>query len=139
MPVTLLRRLRREERGAAAIELAIVLPIMLMILFGAIAYGGWIALNHAIQQGANEAARAAIAGLTPTERATLARQTAETALLRSWRIAPADLQVSVDDDGSVLTASVRYDARASALLGVPMVPLPDKVIVRRAAIRLGSL
>lgn len=131
--------LASDARGTAAIEFALVLPIMLLILFGAVTYGGWIALNHAVQQGANEAARAAMAGLTPGERAALARRAAEVALQRSWRIAPSDLTVSVDDDGTVLTTSVSYDARGSALLSLPIVPLPDRVIVRRAAVRLGTL
>lgn len=60
-------------RGVAMVEFALVAPLMLLILFGIIAYGGYFWRAHALQQLANDAARGAIAGLTPTERASLAR------------------------------------------------------------------
>jgi Flp pilus assembly protein TadG len=56
----------------AAIEFALVAPMLLVLLFGIVVYGvyffTWIAVTHA----ASEGARAAVAGLSTQERVQLA-------------------------------------------------------------------
>jgi len=53
-------RLFKSEKGASAVEFAIILPILVMIVFGifefGIAYNNWIALTHAAREGARLAA-----------------------------------------------------------------------------------
>ncbi len=50
------RRRRSDCRGAAALEFALLLPALLMILFGTIEYGWYLTwqfvLNHAVAEGA---------------------------------------------------------------------------------------
>ena len=50
----------RNQKGASAVEFAIILPVLVMILFGmfqfGIAYNNWIALTHAAREGARLAA-----------------------------------------------------------------------------------
>lgn len=50
---------RARERGAAAVEFALVAPLVLMLLFGIISYGYMLSFRQAISQGAAEGARAA--------------------------------------------------------------------------------
>jgi len=49
-----------NQKGAAAVEFAIVLPILIMLVFGivefGIAYNNWISLTHAARHGARIAA-----------------------------------------------------------------------------------
>ncbi|MBM3710507.1 MAG: pilus assembly protein, partial [Actinobacteria bacterium] len=49
-----------EQTGASAVELAFILPILVMVIFGifqfGIAYNNWIALTHAAREGARLAA-----------------------------------------------------------------------------------
>jgi len=49
-----------SQRGATAVEFALVFPLLVMILFGifqfGIAYNNWIALTHAAREGARLAA-----------------------------------------------------------------------------------
>ena len=51
---------KNDERGAAAVELALVLPIVLLLLFGIVEFGrGYnakITLTHAAREGARAAA-----------------------------------------------------------------------------------
>lgn len=53
------RRLR-DDRGAAAVELALVLPILVVLLFGmvefSLAYNTLTSLNHAAREGVRELA-----------------------------------------------------------------------------------
>ena len=48
--------LARNPRGATAVEMAFIMPVLVMILFGifqfGIAYNNWIALTHAAREGA---------------------------------------------------------------------------------------
>lgn len=134
-----MRRILTNHRGTAVVELALALPILVLLLFGIVTYGSWIALNHAVQQGANEGARAAIAGLDADERIALARSAAERALDRGYAVKPDQLTVSVDDDGVMITVDVRYDAARNPLLSLPLIPLPSPQIERRAAARLAGL
>lgn len=132
-------RIARNCRGAAVIELALALPILVLLLFGIVTYGSWLALNHAVQQGANEAVRAAIAGLGPDERTRLARAAAERVLDRGYAVRPEQLSVAVADDGAIVTVALTYDAASNPLLSLPLIPLPSHTIERRAAARLAGI
>ena len=59
--------IRRRRSGNALLDLAFVLPILLMLTFGAVEYGYALYIKHALQGAAREGARAAIvAGATAT-------------------------------------------------------------------------
>ena len=53
----------RSERGAAAVEFALVVPLLLLLLFAIISYGYLLSFRQALSQGASEAARAAVVDL----------------------------------------------------------------------------
>ncbi len=67
-------RSARKSRGAAAVELAMVLPILCILLFGIISYGYMLAFRQAVSQSVAEAARAA--AVTPISTSNADRQTA---------------------------------------------------------------
>jgi len=53
-------KLTREEKGASAVEFALILPILVLLLFGiiqfGIAYNNYLAITHAAREGARLAA-----------------------------------------------------------------------------------
>ena len=55
---------RRGERGAAALEFALLMPLLLALVFGIIAYGYMFSFRQALSQAASEGARAAVGGPT---------------------------------------------------------------------------
>ena len=59
MRVRRARGARRPERGAAAVEFALVVPFLLLFLVGIISYGYMLSFRQALSQGAAEGARAA--------------------------------------------------------------------------------
>jgi hypothetical protein len=88
----------RKERGQAAVEFALVLPIVLMMIFGIIEFGrviqGTLTANHC----ANELARYAVTGRTVPEIITYAFSP------ENPICPPIDLQ----SEGSVLTVEIGY-------------------------------
>ena len=50
---------RRDQRGAAAVEFALVAPLLIMLVMGVISYGYMLSFRQALSQGAAEGARAA--------------------------------------------------------------------------------
>ena len=53
------RRSGRGQRGAALVEMAIVLPVFALLLFGIITFGSTMSFKQSLAQATNEAARAA--------------------------------------------------------------------------------
>jgi hypothetical protein len=53
------RRRRCSDDGAAAVEFALVVPLLVLILFGIISYGMMLSLRQTLSQAAAEGARAA--------------------------------------------------------------------------------
>lgn len=134
-------RLQRKgrEAGATALEFALVAPILVVMVAGITGYGGYFWISHSIQQLANDAARAAVAGLNSGERTSLAQQAAASEVVDYSALDPQRLQVNLDQDAAKLTVSVAYDASNSpfwALKG--LAPMPSTTIVRQATIRLGG-
>lgn len=56
------RRHERDDRGAAAVEFALVVPILLMLLFGMIDYGLYFSDSLAARQGVQQGAREGVVG-----------------------------------------------------------------------------
>ncbi len=88
----------RKERGQAVVEFALVLPIVLMMIFGIIEFGrvisGTLTANHC----ANELARYAVTGRSVTDVIIYAFASENPVC------PPIDLQ----SEGSVLTVSIDY-------------------------------
>jgi Flp pilus assembly protein TadG len=51
---------RGRDRGAAAVEFALVMPVLFMLLMGIIDYGLWFNDSLSVRQGVREAARQAV-------------------------------------------------------------------------------
>lgn len=77
------RAASREERGAAAVEFALILPILVVLVFGIIAFGYMLSFRQALSQAAAEGGRAAAvkpAGTADGDRLTAARAAVNDAL-----------------------------------------------------------
>lgn len=55
-----MRRREDRDRGAAALEFALVVPVLALLVFGIIDYGLFLSDNLAVKQGIREAAREAV-------------------------------------------------------------------------------
>lgn len=129
----------RSAGGATAVEFAIVAPVLLMLLFGILVYGGYFLMSHSIQQLANDAARAAVAGMTDTERRQLAQGALADELPTYGYLSPAETQLTYSDRGGVMTVGVAYDASGSPLWALNgLIPMPSTTIVRSASVQVGG-
>jgi Flp pilus assembly protein TadG len=61
-----LLRLRRDERGTAVIETAIILPVLVLFIFGIFQVGVMFQANSALQHGLGEGARFATLCYNPS-------------------------------------------------------------------------
>jgi hypothetical protein len=61
-------RRRRSERGAAAVEMALVLPVLLFLVFGIIDFGRMLNAQITLTEAAREGARATALGQDPASR-----------------------------------------------------------------------
>lgn len=95
-----------SERGAAAVEFALVLPILVLILFGVIEFGGVYNAQLMVTGSAREAARAMAIDGVPAEAEAVAVDAA-------IGIAPGDLDVDITPAtcaaGTDVTVEVTYD------------------------------
>lgn len=67
-----LRPRLREERGAAAVEFALVMPLLMVLLFGIIGYGYMLSFRQSISQAAAEGVRAAAVAPVSADREAVA-------------------------------------------------------------------
>lgn len=109
------------------------------MLMGIVSFGEYFLTAHLVQQAANYAARAALAGMSATERKGIAVDTAKrmidsTGILRSSRG-----QVDAVEVDNMITVSIRYDATSDPLLNLPFVPTPGRTMTARGIAMIGGL
>ena len=135
-------RLLHCQKGIAALEFALVTPALLMLIFAVIIYSFWFSALLGVRHAAAEGARAAMAGLSSSERADLARSRAQAvingygALLGSGG-AP-DIQAQPDSVGQ-FKVQVRYDMSRSPLIRyASFIPLPSTTLGATVIVTNGS-
>jgi Flp pilus assembly protein TadG len=121
------------------VELALVSPILLSMLMGIIAFGDYFLTAHLIQQTANDAARAAIAGIDATERKKIATDTAKKLLDSTGVLKQAQGQVDASESDGIIIVSVRYDASSDPLLKLPFIPAPGQTLTAKGVAMVGGL
>jgi Flp pilus assembly protein TadG len=130
------------RRGTAAVEFAIIVPVLLIMLFGIISFGAYLALVHGVQLIAAEAARASVAGLSDSERAALARNSITASAPAYPILAPERLTVvsaATDPATNVFAVTLSYDASNMFIFDLPpFVPTLPTKIVRAASIKRGG-
>jgi Flp pilus assembly protein TadG len=136
-----MRKFVRCGRGVSAVEFAMLAPLFLVLVFGIIEFGSYLAMVHGVQQLAAEAARSSIAGMTDTERNSLATSyvaaNASTYPLLTANALTVNAAASAGD-ANVYVVTVNYDASHSFIYQLPFVPSPPSTIVRSASIPYGG-
>jgi Flp pilus assembly protein TadG len=133
------RSLSRRQDGAVAVEFAFIGPILIVLLLGIAGWGGFFWISHAVQQVANDAARAAISGLDTAERQQVANSVLATEIDDYAWLSMSAATVSVQTVQQTVTVKVTYDASQTPFwIMKGIVPLPSSTIVRSATVRLGG-
>jgi Flp pilus assembly protein TadG len=138
-----LRRAIANTAASSAVEFALLAPVFLLLVFGALAYGIYFGAAHSVQQLAADAARAAVAGLDGDERAALAiafiaDNGGAYVLLDPARLTLAAAPSPADPDQFLV--SLAYDASALPIWNLyPPLPLPDQRIAFSSTIRNGGV
>jgi Flp pilus assembly protein TadG len=136
------QNLFKDTRATSAIEFAFIAPVFLVLLFGIVAFGSYLGIVHGIQQLTAEAARASIAGLSDSERLSLAQGNIASNVAFYPMLTADRLTVqSAATDGTTGTfkVTVQYDASDMFIFNLPhLVPMPNPIIVRTAATQRGG-
>lgn len=137
------QRFGTDRAGSSVVEFALLAPVFLLLVLGALAYGIYFGAAHSVQQLAADAARAAVAGLSSTERTTLAEgfiiaNGAGYVLIDPARLAIEATPSPSDPDQFLVRLS--YDAGNLPIWNLyPPIPLPDQIIVFASTIRNGGV
>jgi Flp pilus assembly protein TadG len=108
---------RANDRGAAAVEFALVLPLLLILIFGIIDFGRLLNAKITLTEAAREGARATalLGGDAGSERA---RAAADGYAIEDPAVAPCPSSPGPDDDATVtVTYEFQFITPISLLLG----------------------
>lgn len=132
----LARQLASERRGAVLIEAAFALPVLILLLLGVLTYGGWFMAAHSLQEVANDAARASVAGLDALERRQIVENVVANSVLHTGTLDPDLVTVTTGVDGDFYRVTLSYDLTHSQIFQNSLVPLPGDTINRNAIVQL---
>ena len=126
----IIRRIARSAAGTAAIEFAIVMIPLSILLAGSITYAGVFSMELALSNAANEGARAGIAGASTCERQTLAIAGTKSGLAIGNPDA-ATISADVTDDKITVTVSYPYSQNSVTPI---LFPIPDTLTTTAIAL-----
>lgn len=136
----------RRERGAAAIEFALIFVLFFSIMYGIVSYGIIFAVKHSLTHAVNEGARAAVKDVSGglNGRKILAQNTAAVAVAWLGAHAPVPEVTSVNCANTgfeCVTVTLAYDYAAHPI--IPPLPgmgvvLPDR-LAAQATVQLDAI
>jgi Flp pilus assembly protein TadG len=130
------RRRAHDQQGAAMVEMALVLPLLLLILFGIIQFGLLLFRYQGMQTAAREGARVASIGTNDTS-AILARvdDTLDQLPFGSTEpittVSPSSTRPCQGRSGQSVTVTVTYDN----VVDLPLFPSKTKSLTATAEFR----
>ena len=137
-----MRRIGREDTGAAAVEFALVLPILLLLIFGIVDFGRLYFTQITLTDAAREGARvlalegASGSGYTSTQAATDAESRVQDAATGVNSTVSVTSGTCVDGEPVTVTASTSFSF---------ITPLPDlagllgiKIVTGTGVMRCGG-
>ena len=137
------KRFLFSQDGNSAVEFALIVPVLLALFGGMVAFGIYLGASHNLKHIASEAARAAIAGVSDQERADLARRRVADALTEGAMFKPGTLLVAVGPnptDTTLFTVTLTFDAKSLGFSGFSgLIPLPPDLIRSTVSVRRGGL
>lgn len=134
----LLSRLLSDGRGSVLVEAAFALPLLIALLFGILIYGSWFMTAHSLQQAANDAARAAVAGLTSTERRALVDQSIAASRVAFPSPGAQAITVSAGENSGYYTVTLSYALSNAPLLAASSFLTPASTLQRSAVVRIDA-
>jgi Flp pilus assembly protein TadG len=142
MQVPAVRRFWIDGRGSVAVEFAFIGPLFVLLMMGIVCFGGLFGIYFSVQELTSEAARAAVSGVTDSERQSIVRSFI-TGNVRSYPLLdPKRVTIesrTTDSTTRSYTVTVTYDASTSYVYSFSgLIPLPDPVLRRSAVIRQGG-
>lgn len=130
---------KHRERGAAAVEFALVLPMVLLLIFGSVEVGLMVQARSSASNAAREAVRFASLGYSTSEVESVARAAVSsvsgTVEVRAECIATTSPTCTLGSNASGNTAKVTVTIRYRGITGI-LGSLSDAVIVRTAFMRI---
>ncbi len=136
------KSLRACNRGASAVEFAIVAPLFVVILLGIVIYGLYFGTALGVSQVAAEAARASVAGISPQERSTLATQRAFAVIEDYSFLDEGRMNVTASakaGEPALFVVTVQYDASNLPIFAFNgLIPLPGSTIERTSVVQRGG-
>lgn len=88
---------RKDARGAVAVEFALILPVLMVIVVAIINFGDMLSVRQSVSQAASEGARAAAVELDATKRVASAGAARDAALRAQKQACNSNCQVVVSD------------------------------------------
>lgn len=104
----------RSDRGAAAVEFALLLPLLMLIVCGIIDFGGQLNAQNALTQAAREGVRLAALGKSDAEIETWSKNAATSPLLDTDHDGQPDINFGTvltcpqDDENAKVTLTFPY-------------------------------
>ncbi len=116
------RRFRVDQSGAALVEFAVVLPMLLLIMLGTFIWGYTISLNDSMFDAARQAAREMAVGVSNEAQAAASAAN----LLSAW---PTTFTITAEDIDTTGTQDVRVVITTDNVFAnfVPFVPTLDEM------------
>lgn len=124
----------QRRLGSAAVEFAIVGPLLIIMIMSLVVYGSWLWLAQSVQTLATESARVAIGGLDDAERIRLVNAFVDAEAKPAAGLARDKLTVSVENDPGVIRVRVALDVSDHPLMMMSVVTPPPPTTIRRMAI-----
>ncbi|BAI98389.1 hypothetical protein Sj15T_34660 [Sphingobium sp. TA15] len=135
-------RLRTCERGLAALEFALLAPALLMLVFAVVLYSFYFAALMGVRHAAVEGARAAVAGLSTTERTALAQSRARAVVDGYGALLAAGggpMVTAGPDATGTFRVRVSYDMSGSPMMRyATFIPMPSPTVSASIVVTNGS-
>lgn len=115
----MIRKTVRQKKGQGLVEMALVLPLLLLILFGIIEFGRVMGAGIMVTHGARDGARYGVVGATDSE--IISRiQTKSAAVLYDSRD-PSKLTIEIERSGPTRGGDIEVKVRYAVDLYIPLV------------------